>query len=55
MAVGRHIEKFMMFKKTKKMVQFTTCETSFSKHVYALVFGVNLFDLDLWVQVNSVK
>ena len=40
---------------TKKMIPFVTRKTSFGQNVCELVFGVNVLDLDLWVQINSVR
>ena len=40
---------------TKKIVAFVTCEVSFCQFVRHLVFVVNVLDLNLGVQVNSVK
>ena len=40
---------------TKKIVPFVTCVVSFSQYVCELVLGVNVFDLDLGVQIDSVK
>ena len=37
------------------MVPLITCKTTFGQHVRELVFGVNIFDLDLGVQANPVK
>ena len=37
------------------MVQLITCEIALCQYVCELVFGVNIFDLDFWVQVDSVK
>ena len=37
------------------MVPLVTRETLFGKHVSKLVFGVNIVDLDLRFQVNSVE
>ena len=34
--------------KTKKMIPLITGETLFGQHISELVFGVNIFDLDLW-------
>ena len=31
------------------------CENSFGQHVLELVFGVNVKDLNFWVQINPVK
>ena len=39
---------------TQQMILFT-CEISLCQHVCELVFGVNIFDLDLGVQIDSVK
>ena len=35
---------------TQKMIPFITCEVSLGQYVCELVFGVNVFDLDLGVQ-----
>ena len=40
---------------TQKMIPFITCEISLCQYVCELVFGGNLFDLDLGVQIDSVK
>ena len=37
------------------MVPFFTGEVAFGQQVRLLVFGVNVFDLDLLLQVDSVK
>ena len=37
------------------MIPFVTCEISLGKHVDKLVFGVDVFDLDFWVQVDSIE
>ena len=37
------------------MLPLITREASFGQHVCELVFGVNVTDLDLGVQINSVK
>ena len=39
----------------EKIVPLITCEIALYQNVCELVFGVNVFDLDLWVQVDSVK
>ena len=39
----------------KKIVPFVTCEIPFCQHVCKLMFGVNVPDLNLVVQINSVK
>ena len=50
-----NIEKIHNVKPTKKITPLITRETAFSQHVSELVFGVNIFDMDLGVQVDSVK
>ena len=40
---------------TQKMIPFITCEISLCQYVFELVFGVNVFDLDLGVQIDSIK
>ena len=40
---------------TQKMIPFITCEISLCQHVCELVFGVNVFDLDFWVQSDSIE
>ena len=40
---------------TEKMVPLITCEDPFSQHVSELFFGVNIFDLNLGIQINCVK
>ena len=40
---------------TQKMIPFITCDISLGQYVCALVFGVNVFDLDLGVQIDSIK
>ena len=37
------------------MVPFFTSETAFRQNVGDLVFGINVFVLDFWVQLDSVK
>ena len=39
----------------KKMIPLITCKITFGPHVSKLVFGVNILDLDLWFQVDSVE
>ena len=38
-----------------KIAPFITSETSFDQHVSELVFGVNIFDLDLAFPVVSIQ
>ena len=40
---------------TPKMIPSITCEISLCQYVIELVFGVNVFDLDLGVQIDSIK
>ena len=40
---------------TQKMIPFITCEISLSQYVCELVLGVNVFDLDFGVQIDSIK
>ena len=40
---------------TQKMIPLITCENSLCQYVCELVFGVNVFDLDLGVQIDSIK
>ena len=37
------------------MIPFITGEIFFRQHVCELVFVLNMFDLDLWVRIDSVK
>ena len=41
--------------RTQKMIPFITCEISLGQYVCESVLGVNVFDLDLGVQIESVK
>ena len=40
---------------TQKMIPFITCEISLGQYVCKLVFGVNVFDLDFRVQIDSME
>ena len=40
---------------TKKIIPVVTCEVSFSEYLSDLVFGVNVPDLNLGIQIDSVK
>ena len=42
-------------KQMKKIVTLITCESSSCHYVCQLVFGVNVSDLNLGIQVNSVE
>ena len=39
----------------KKIVQFVTCEISFSQNVCELMFGVDASDQNFRININSVK
>ena len=43
------------FLQMKQIVPFITREIPFRQHVCELVFGVNVTDLDCWVQIYPVK
>ena len=47
--------KWLMLNQHKKMIPFITCEIALGQYVCDLVLGVNMFDLDLWLQVNYVE
>ena len=42
-------------KQGQQMIPFITCEISVAHHVCELVFGVDVFDLDLGVKINSIE
>ena len=42
-------------KQSQQMIPFITCETAFCQDVCKLVLGVNIFDLNLGVQIDSIK
>ena len=39
----------------QQMISLITCEISFGQNFSKLVFGVDVFDLDLGIQINSIK
>ena len=39
----------------EKIVPLITCEIAFCQSVCELVFGVDIFDSNLWIQIDSVK
>ena len=41
--------------KTQKKIPLITREISLDQYVCEFVFGVNVFDLDLVVQIESIK
>ena len=40
---------------TQKMVPLITCEIALCQYACELILGVNVFDLDLGVQIDSIK
>ena len=40
---------------SEKTIPFVTCEVSLGQYVGELVFGVNIFDMDLGVRIDSVE
>ena len=42
-------------KQMKKIAPFVTCEITLCQNVCELVFGINIFHLNVWIQVDSVK
>ena len=42
-------------KQSQQMIPFITCETALCQDVCKLVLGVNIFDLNLGVQIDSIK
>ena len=40
---------------TQKMIPFIKCEISLCQYVCELVLGVNVFDLDFGVQIDSIE
>ena len=40
---------------TQKMIPFIRCEISVCQYVCELIFGVNVFDLALGVQIDSIE
>ena len=39
----------------QQMIPLITREASFGQNVSKLVFGVDVFDLDFGIQINSIK
>ena len=54
MAAGKH-QEIHDVQQSNKMVPFITCETTFGQDVRELFFGVNIFDLDLWVLFSFTR
>ena len=42
-------------KQIQQMIPLITCEIPLCQNVCVLVFGVNVFDLDSGVQINSIE
>ena len=42
-------------KRAQQMVPLITREISFGQNVSKLVFGVDVFDLDFGIQINSIE
>ena len=42
-------------KQRQKMIPFITSKVSLGQYVCELALGVNVFDLDLGVQIDSIK
>ena len=42
-------------KQGQQMIPFITCEISLCQDVCEMVFGVDVFDLDFRVQINSIE
>ena len=40
---------------TQKMIPLIACEIFFGQYVCELIFSVNVFDLDLGIQIDSIK
>ena len=47
--------KWLTLKQSQQMIPFITCETALCQDVCKLVLGVNIFDLNLGVQIGSIK
>ena len=54
MAARNHRE-FHDVQQSEKMVPLITCQTTFGQHVCELVSGVNIFDLDFGVPIDSIE
>ena len=42
-------------KQMDKMIPLITCEIALCQYVCEMVFGVDIIDLNLWIQIDSVK
>ena len=54
MAARRH-RRIHDVEQTEKMIPLITGPKTIGHRICELVFGVNIFDLDMWVQFDSVK
>ena len=54
-SLARICRKAHDIEQTQKVIPLIARETSFGQNVSELVFGVNIFDLDLGFQVDPVK
>ena len=43
------------FEQAQQMIPLITSEISFGWNICGLVLGINVLDLDFWVQVNSIE
>ena len=41
-------------KQSQQMIPFITCETALCQDVCKLILGVNIFDLNLGIKINSI-
>ena len=42
-------------KQGQQMIPFITCEIRLCQDICKLILGVDVFDLDLWVKINSIE
>ena len=47
--------KWLILNKVNKMIPFITCEIHLCQDVCKLVLGVDVFDLDLRIKINSIE
>ena len=53
--IQENIDKFMMLNKRSRSFHSSRVKLSVVSMSASLIFGVNIFDLDLWFQTDSVK
>ena len=51
----QEVELKWLILNSQQMIPFITCETALCQDVCKLVLGVNMFDLNLGVQIDSIK